>query len=270
MGKRNSSGIPLTFWALLLGLVSLLITFYAVKLFLVDAQLLNQRTPPATSSSALPSRNTVAKPTGNVFKDIQTSHPKRFLNAAPIPEIVRIDVPLYDHNPREGESISPIKLVIFTNPQCRPCMNDIDTLKARIQTRKIEYIYKFAAEDTSAIEGALLEYIALSQGKWPALNHALHNLEKRIDITPTVMAGILEDIGIPLRTQRDILSDQGPEITSMLGQDIDLAKKLNITSLPAFYLNGYRIASPHLPLQYINTYIKNLKANREINADINS
>lgn len=270
MAKRNSSSIPTTFWALLLGLVALLITFYAVKFFLIDAQLLGKQGPaPNITSSNLPSRNTAPEPTGNVFKDIQTRHPKRFLNAAPIPEITQVEIPLYDHNPREGESISPIKLVIFTNPQCRACMDDINAFKARITTKKIEYIYKFAADDITAIEGGLLEYMAFKQGKWPAFTTALRKLEKRIDITPNVMASILEDIDIPLRTQRDILSAHGPEITAMLGKDIDLAKKLNITELPALYLNGYRIASPHLPPQHINTYIENVRAKREIDANIN-
>lgn len=160
------------------------------------------------------------------------------------------------HNVVFGSPFAPRKLIVFTDPACGACRTQLAAALQRLPARDVYVALKFAAAQPvpastpaapeasqAAIAGGLVEQLARQSG----LTHAFHGLLSRQeeDLSMAELIQVLEEAGLPLRQQRELLRTRLPELLAAIAADEELYRRLGRPALPAFYLDN-RLVSPAL------------------------
>ena len=151
------------------------------------------------------------------------------------------------HSPTLGKDNAPVVIVEFLDPACATCREFYPLVKQMMAANpdRIRLVLRYAPfHDGSDKVVAVLE-AARKQGKfWPALEALLAAQSEWVlrhkPQVPLVWKH-LEGLGLNLEQMRFDMT--APEIASMLTQDLDDARALNVTKTPEFFVNGQPLPS---------------------------
>lgn len=181
----------------------------------------------------------IANITGDVFQDLQYYHPKSFIQKEiDQEEIETYPLQTFYHNLRGGSPASKIKLVVFTDQGCRPCERQLQQVR-QLLPKDTFIIVKYYPQKQDDMESGL--FFRLAQ-EHPLFKNIRENLDKeRGNLTTEDWVRVLEDSGVPLKEQRQLLALHSNRYMVELQDDINQGNLVGIEKIPAFVLNEYYI-----------------------------
>ncbi len=151
------------------------------------------------------------------------------------------------HSPTLGKADAPVVIVEFLDPACETCREFYPLVKEMMAANpdRIRLVLRYAPfHDGSDKVVAVLE-AARKQGKfWPALEALLAAQNEWVLHHKPQVALVwkhLEGLGLNLEQLRADMT--APEIASVIAQDLDDARALNVTKTPEFFVNGRPLPS---------------------------
>jgi protein-disulfide isomerase len=157
----------------------------------------------------------------------------------------QIQIPIFPDDPIIGDKKAPITLVLFTDLACGGCQDQDLLLDEIIQNNpgKLKVIWKslpvtsFPAPSRWAHEYA---FCANEQGRLDAFKTmAFANKE---NLLPETLEMISTDVGLDAEELTSCLNSARPD--TYITNTEDLARLLNIQSVPTFFLNNEQIKTP--------------------------
>ncbi len=151
------------------------------------------------------------------------------------------------HSPTLGKADAPVVIVEFLDPACETCREFYPLVKEMMAANpdRIRLVLRYAPfHDGSDKVVAVLE-AARKQGKfWPALEALLAAQAEWAPHHTSQVALVwrhLEGLGLNLEQMRADVT--APEIVSVIAQDLEDARALNVTKTPEFFVNGRPLPS---------------------------
>ncbi|AXK38676.1 DsbA family protein [Crenobacter cavernae] len=151
------------------------------------------------------------------------------------------------HSPTLGKADAPVAIVEFLDPACETCRAFYPRVKEMMAANpdQIRLVLRYAPFHEGSDKLVAVLEAARKQGKfWPVLEALL---TAQADWAPNHTAQTdlvwkhLEGLGLDLaKMQADMNS---PEIASVIAQDIEDARTLNVTKTPEFFVNGKPLPS---------------------------
>jgi len=151
------------------------------------------------------------------------------------------------HSPTLGKADAPVVIVEFLDPACETCRAFYPLVKEMMAANpdRIRLVLRYAPfHDGSDRVVAVLE-AARRQGKfWPALEALL---AAQADWAPhhkpqlALVWKHLEGLGLNLEQVRADMT--APAIASVIAQDLEDARALNVSKTPEFFVNGKPLPS---------------------------
>ena len=146
------------------------------------------------------------------------------------------------HSPTLGPAEAKVEIVEFFDPACETCASFYPMVKKLIAQSpdKIRLVLRYAPfhQGSDAVV-AMLEAARKQDKFWPALERLLTTQARWApNHHPQVAlaAAQLEGLGLNMeQLQRDM---QSPEIAQRIQQDLDDARRLNVTMTPEFFVNA--------------------------------
>lgn len=146
------------------------------------------------------------------------------------------------HSPTLGKLDASVVIVEFLDPACETCRDFYPLVKEMMAANpgRIRLVLRYAPFHNGSDKVVAVLEAARKQGKfWPALEALLatqadwapHH-KPQVDLVWTHLDGL----GLNLEQLRTDM--MAPEIASLIAQDLDDAKTLNVTKTPEFFVNG--------------------------------
>jgi protein-disulfide isomerase len=151
------------------------------------------------------------------------------------------------HSPTLGKADAPVVIVEFLDPACETCRAFYPLVKdmMTVNPDKIRLVLRYAPFHSGSDKVvAVLEAARKQDRFWPALEALLAaQAEWSPHHTPQVALvwKHLEGLGLNLDQVRADMS--APEIASVIAQDLEDARALNVTKTPEFFVNGKPLPS---------------------------
>lgn len=151
------------------------------------------------------------------------------------------------HSPTLGKQDAPVVIVEFLDPACETCRVFYPLVKEMMAANpdKIRLVLRYAPFHSGSDRVVAVLEAARKQGKfWPALEALLAS---QADWAPhhTPQVALvwkhLEGLGLNLEQMRADMA--APEIASLIAQDLDDARTLNVSKTPSFFVNGKPLPS---------------------------
>ncbi|MBU1691072.1 MAG: DsbA family protein [Gammaproteobacteria bacterium] len=146
------------------------------------------------------------------------------------------------HSPTLGKLDAPVVIVEFLDPACETCRDFYPLVKEMMAANpgRIRLVLRYAPFHNGSDKVVAVLEAARKQGKfWPALEALLATqADWAPHHTPQVdlVWAHLDGLGMNLEQLRaDMMT---PEVASLIAQDLDDAKTLNVTKTPEFFVNG--------------------------------
>lgn len=146
------------------------------------------------------------------------------------------------HSPTLGKLDASVVIVEFLDPACETCRDFYPLVKEMMAANpgRIRLVLRYAPFHNGSDKVVAVLEAARKQGKfWPALEALLAtqagwapNHKPQVDLVWTHLDGL----GLNLEQLRTDM--MAPEIASLIAQDLDDAKTLNVTKTPEFFVNG--------------------------------
>lgn len=161
--------------------------------------------------------------------------------SAQVPERDRARL-LRMHSPTLGKDDAPVVIVEFFDPACSTCREFYPLVKRMLTENpdRIRLVLRFAPFHEGSDTVLKILAAARKQGKfWPALEAVLAAQPQWAPNHRPQAALVwkhLEGLGLDLERMRFDMT--APEIASMIAQDLDDARVLNVTKTPEFFVNG--------------------------------
>ena len=199
----------------------------------------------------------------NVFENLHEHYPehkKPQKQAEPeLPE--KKSVPYFSHNPVWGTHDASVELAVFVDNNCDPCRKKFGTMMNALQPLhdRIRVVMKFAPQLEKEVSAGFFAQMARREGV-----HAtyLQKLLAEDYISADRYFLLLEESGVNLMRQREMMKDDLRIITGDLQKDIAqfkaLEKSVENTEGLVVYLNGYRLGKAGLDLDYLESHIQKL------------
>ncbi len=146
------------------------------------------------------------------------------------------------HSPTLGKADAPVVIVEFLDPACETCRAFYPLVKAMLAENpdRIRLVLRYAPFHNGSDQVVAVLEAARKQDKfWPALEALLAT---QADWAPhhTPQVALvwqqLEGLGLNLEQMRADVT--APEIASVIAQDLEDARALNVTKTPEFFVNG--------------------------------
>lgn len=151
------------------------------------------------------------------------------------------------HSPTLGKDNAPVVIVEFLDPACATCREFYPLVKQMMAANpdRIRLVLRYAPFHDGSDKVVVVLEAARKQGKfWPALEALLAAQSEwvlRHKPQVTLVWKHLEGLGLNFEQMRFDMT--APEIASMLAQDLDDARALNVTKTPEFFVNGQPLPS---------------------------
>jgi len=146
------------------------------------------------------------------------------------------------HSPALGRVDAPVVIVEFFDPACEACRDFYPLVKEMMAANpeRIRLVLRYAPFHKGSDKVVAVLEAARKQGKfWPALEALLAAQADWASHHTAQVALIwrhLEGLGLNLEQLRiDMIA---PEIASVIAQDLDDARVLNVTMTPEYFVNG--------------------------------
>ena len=166
--------------------------------------------------------------------------------SAQVPERARARL-VRMHSPTLGKDDAPVVVVEFLDPACPTCRDFYPLVKEMMAANpgRIRLVLRHAPFHQGSEKVVAVLAAARKQGKfWPALEALLAKQDEWAPHHKPQVALVwkhLEGLGLNLeQVQFDMTA---PEIASMIAQDLDDARVLNVTQTPEFFVNGRPLPS---------------------------
>ncbi|MBL0121717.1 MAG: thioredoxin domain-containing protein [Betaproteobacteria bacterium] len=167
----------------------------------------------------------------------------------PAPKVAAIDrtALIRVHSPTIGKAEAPVVVVEFIDPACETCAIFYSRVKEIMAANpdRIRLVLRYAPFHTGSDKVVAVLEAARKQGKfWPALEALLAS---QAVWSPNHMPQVslvwkqLEGLGLDLEKVRVDMA--APEIARVIAQDLDDARKLNVTMTPEYFVNGKPLPS---------------------------
>ncbi len=146
------------------------------------------------------------------------------------------------HSPTLGQADAPVVIVELLDPACETCRAFYPLVKAMLAENpdRIRLVLRYAPFHNGSDQVVAVLEAARKQDKfWPALEALLAT---QADWAPhhTPQVALvwqqLEGLGLNLEQMRADVT--APEIASVIAQDLEDARALNVTKTPEFFVNG--------------------------------
>ena len=151
------------------------------------------------------------------------------------------------HSPTLGKADAPVVIVEFLDPACETCRAFYPMVKEMMAANpdRIRLVLRYAPFHNGSDRVVAILEAARKQGKfWPALE-ALLGAQAAWAPHHTPQVGLvwkhLEGLGLNLEQVRADMT--APEIASVIAQDLEDARALNVTKTPEFFVNGRPLPS---------------------------
>jgi len=146
------------------------------------------------------------------------------------------------HSPTLGKADAPVVIVEFIDPACETCSAFYPLVKKILAANpdKVRLVLRYAPFHDGSVKVVAVLEAARRQGKfWPALEALLaaqadwapHHAA-RVDLVWNHLGGL----GLDLKKMRADMN--APEIHTVIAQDFEDIRALNVTKTPAFFVNG--------------------------------
>lgn len=151
------------------------------------------------------------------------------------------------HSPTLGKDDAPVVIVEFLDPACATCREFYPLVKEMMAANpgRIRLVLRYAPFHDGSDKVVAVLAAARKQGKfWPALEALLAAQAEWAPHHKPQVALVwkhLEGLGLNLEQMRADMT--APEIVSMIAQDLDDARALNVTKTPEFFVNGKPLPS---------------------------
>lgn len=161
--------------------------------------------------------------------------------AASMPKLVR------PHSPTLGPANAPVVIVEFFDPACETCAVFAPMVKElqAAHPDKIRLVLRYAPFHAgSETVVAALEASRRQERFWPTLE-ALFSSQAKWAPNHTSQMGLawphLEGVGLDFARMRTDMMD--PEVTRVIMEDLEDARRLSVTMTPEFFVNGKPLPS---------------------------
>jgi protein-disulfide isomerase len=151
------------------------------------------------------------------------------------------------HSPTLGRADAPVVIVEFLDPACETCRAFYPLVKEMMAANpdRIRLVLRYAPFHNGSDRVVAVLEAARKQGKfWPALE-ALLAAQAAWAPHHAPQADLvwkhLEGLGLNLEQVRADMT--APEIASVIAQDLEDARALNVTKTPEFFVNGKPLPS---------------------------
>lgn len=151
------------------------------------------------------------------------------------------------HSPTLGKADAPVVIVEFLDPACETCRAFHPLVKAMMAANpdRIRLVLRYAPFHNGSDKVVAVLEAARKQGKfWPALEALLAAQAEWAPHHTSQVALVwrhLEGLGLNLEQMRADVT--APEIVSVIAQDLEDARALNVTKTPEFFVNGRPLPS---------------------------
>jgi protein-disulfide isomerase len=151
------------------------------------------------------------------------------------------------HSPTVGRADAPVTIVEFFDPACETCREFYPLVKAMLEANpdRIRLVLRYAPfHNGSDKVVAVLEAARKQRQFWPVLERILATqAEWAPNHTPQVGLVWKQLAGLGLNLEQMQFDVTAPEIASVIAQDIDDARALNVTQTPEYFVNGKPLPS---------------------------
>ena len=151
------------------------------------------------------------------------------------------------HSPTLGKPDAPVVIVEFIDPACETCAAFYPLVKKMMAANpdRIRLVLRYAPFHHGSDKVVAVLEAARKQGKfWPALEALLVAQDDWAPHHTPQVALVwrhLESLGL---NRKKMLADMtAPEISSLIAQDLDDARALNVTKTPTYFVNGKALPS---------------------------
>jgi protein-disulfide isomerase len=151
------------------------------------------------------------------------------------------------HSPTLGRDDAPVVIVEFLDPACSTCREFYPLVKKMMAANpdRIRLVLRYAPFHEGSDKVVAVLAAARKQGKfWQALESLLAGQAEWVQNHKPQVALVwkhLEGLGLNLEQLRADMA--APEIASMIAQDLEDARVLNVTQTPEFFVNGKPLPS---------------------------
>lgn len=151
------------------------------------------------------------------------------------------------HSPTFGKADAPVVIVEFLDPACGTCREFYPLVKDMIAANpdSIRLVLRYAPFHNGSDKVVAVLEATRKQGRfWPALEALL---AAQAEWVPNHMPQValvwkhLEGLGLNLEQVRADMT--APEIVSVIAQDLEDARALNVTKTPEYFVNGKPLPS---------------------------
>ncbi|MCX7180875.1 MAG: thioredoxin domain-containing protein [Proteobacteria bacterium] len=151
------------------------------------------------------------------------------------------------HSPTLGKADAPVTIVEFIDPACETCAAFYPLVKQMMAGNpdRIRLVLRYAPFHPGSDKVVAMLEAAHRQGKfWPALEALLANQAAWTENHRANPERAWRQVdGIGLNVEQMALDLTSPEIGSVIKQDLDDAKILNVTMTPEYFVNGKPLPS---------------------------
>ena len=151
------------------------------------------------------------------------------------------------HSPTVGRADAPVTIVEFFDPACETCREFYPLVKTMLEANpdRIRLVLRYAPfhNDSDKVV-AVLEAARKQRQFWPALERLLATQNAWApNHTPDVALVWKQLGGLGLNLEQMQFDMTAPEIASVIAQDLEDARALNVTQTPEYFVNGKPLPS---------------------------
>lgn len=151
------------------------------------------------------------------------------------------------HAPTLGKPDAPVVIVEFLDPACETCSAFYPRVKQLMAAHpdKIRLVLRYAPFHNGSDKVVAILEAARKQGKfWPALEALLATQASWAPRhTPQAALAMKHLDGLGLNMEQMAFDITAPEIETLIAQDLEDARTLNVTKTPEFFVNGKPLPS---------------------------
>jgi protein-disulfide isomerase len=152
-----------------------------------------------------------------------------------------------DHAPTKGNPAARVQIVEFLDPACETCKRFYPFVQdlMRANPERIHLVLRYTPFHENSDQVVALLHAAAKQGKhWETLEALLTTQDDWVEHHVVRVERVwlhLAGLGLDLeQLKRDMAT---PEVAAQIAQDLDDARRLNVTKTPEFFVNGKPLPS---------------------------
>lgn len=169
---------------------------------------------------------------------------------------VRVDVPVYAHNPVWGATGAAVTIIEFSDVSCVDCVNHYKTL-ADLKTRygdEIRWIHKHLPQNPYQATNLTAFYGKIAQRLGNFWDYRFHLLNAK-DRAESTLMDALAKAGVDLTTMQREVRLNARDIYRELDSDVQLGLRQRMTAPPYIFVNGV-VMGDKIPFTALEDFVR--------------